>query len=119
MQRNKAFFEHLDYNTSQVIGGFPQSEQLRKMMKQDKRKGEGNTCKAIDEICQNGVETIREVLGEEAPEEGMSTMYIMTSKSRLHGTVSILRTDLLDTFDTFARFSILLMWLVFTSAIRL
>ena len=47
---------------------------------------------------QNLFETIREMLGEEVPEEGMSTMYIMTSKSHLHGAVSILRTDLLDTF---------------------
>ena len=58
MEKNKAFFEHLDYNTSQAIGEFLQSEQLRKMTKRDKRKGEGNMCKAIDEIYQNGIAAV-------------------------------------------------------------
>ena len=40
MKKNKAFFEHLDYNTSQAIGEFLQSEQLRKMTKRDNRLSE-------------------------------------------------------------------------------
>lgn len=56
MKKNKAFFEHLDYNTSQAIGEFLQSEQLRKMTKRDNGKEERNMCKAIDEIYQNGIE---------------------------------------------------------------
>ena len=56
MKKNKAFFEHLDYNTSQAIGEFLQSEQLRKMTKRDDGKGERNMCKAIEEIYQNGIE---------------------------------------------------------------
>lgn len=57
MQENRTFFEHLDYNTSQAIGEFLQSEQLRKMTKRDKGKGESNMCKAIEEIYQKGIKT--------------------------------------------------------------
>ena len=64
IQKNKAFFEHLDYNTSQAIGEFLQSEQLRKMTKRDNGKEERNMCKAIDEIYQNGIE-VGEARGEQ------------------------------------------------------
>ena len=90
MEKNKAFFEHLDYNTSQAIGEFLQSEQLRKMTKRDNGKGERNMCKAIEEIYQNGIKTGEargeargEVRGEVRGEQkGLVEVYQEDGKSR-------------------------------------
>lgn len=57
MHENEMFFGHVDYNTSQAISEFLQSESLaKKLVSREKEDGETNMCKALDDLYQEGID---------------------------------------------------------------
>ena len=57
MRENEAFFGHVDYNTSQAISEFLQSEKLaKKLVNREKEEGETDMCKALDDLYQEGID---------------------------------------------------------------